>query len=170
MNIWPSGLTSIEFQVPIHDAQTLDKVFGWETHNKCILYVCLPSFLYGLESWGHACEGALIQILVCQKKALRVVFKKPPNSTITYKFKISQIMPIKLLFKYRLIIFMYNMFRNNENLLSELAIEHDFKKKTKSLKLPKINTGKGRRSVFYYGVILVSSHALDLIKNSLQKL
>ena len=124
-----------------------------------------PHLLYGLEFWGHACEGALLQILVCQKKALRVIFKKPPNSTITNKFKTSQIMPIKLLFRYRLIIFMYNMFRNNENLLNELAIDHDFntRSKTKSLKLPKIKTEKGRRSVFYSGVNLVSSHALDLI-------
>ena len=74
-------------------------------------------------------------------------------------------MPIKLLFKYRPIIFMHNMFRNNESLLSELAIDHKFNthSKTKSLKLPKIKTEKGMRSVFYYGVNLVSSHALDLI-------
>ena len=74
-------------------------------------------------------------------------------------------MPIKLLFRYRLIIFMYNIFRNNENLLNELAIDHDFnaRSKTKSLKLPKIKTEKGRRSVLYSSVNLVSSHALDII-------
>ena len=96
--------------------------------------------LYGLEFWGHACEGALLQILVCLKKALRVIFKKPTNSTITYKFKISHILHIKFLFRYRLIIFMYNMFNKKENLLSELAIDHDFHTctKTKYLKLPKI--------------------------------
>ena len=74
------------------------------------------------------------------KPILRVIFKKPHNSTISYEFKISKIMPIKLLFRYRLIIFMYNMFRNNENLLNELAIDYDFntRSKTKSLQLPKI--------------------------------
>ena len=60
---------------------------------------------------------------------------------------------------------MYNMFRNNENLLNELAIDHDFntRSKTKSLKLPKIKTEKGRRSTLYSVVNLVSSYALDLI-------
>ena len=71
-------------------------------------------------------------------------------------------MLIKL--RYRLIISMYKKFRYNENLLSELAIDHDFntRSKTKSLKLPKIKTEKGRRSVLYSGV-LVFSHALDII-------
>ena len=77
-----------------------------------------PHVLYGLEFWGHACEGALLQILVCQKRALRVILKKPLNSTITYKSKKSQVMPITLLFRYRLII-MYQMFKNNENLLAQ---------------------------------------------------
>ena len=39
--------------------------------------------LYGLELWRHGCMGALLQILVCQKKALQIISKKPPDSTIT---------------------------------------------------------------------------------------
>ena len=64
---------------------------------------------------------------------------------------------------------MYNMFRNNENLLNELAIDHNFnsRSRTKSLKLPK-KTEKGRRSVLYSGVKLVSSHALDIFNLPLE--
>ena len=96
--------------------------------------------LYGLELWRHACMGALLQILVCQKKPCELFLKKPSNSSITYKFKISHIMHIKFLFRYRLIIFMYYMFNKKENLLSALAIDHNFhtRTKTKYLKLPKI--------------------------------
>ena len=72
-------------------------------------------------------------------------------------------MPIKLLFRYCLIIFLYNMLRNNENLLNELAIDFNTRSKTKSLELPKIKIEKGRRSMLYFGVNLVSSHALDII-------
>ena len=33
-----------------------------------------PHILYGLEFWGHASDTALLQVLVCQKKALGVIF------------------------------------------------------------------------------------------------
>ena len=162
MKIWPSGLTLIEFQIYeffSHDAQTLKKFLDEKTMINVYYTFVYSHILYGLELWRHACMGALLQILVCQKKALRVIFKKPPNSTITYKFKISQIMPIKLLFRYRLIIFMYNMFNKKENLLSELAIDRDFNThpKIKYLRLSKIKTGEGRRLVFYSSDYLVSS-------------
>ena len=129
-----------------------------------------PHILYGLEFWGHASDTALLQVLVCQKKALRVIFKKPPNSSITYKFQESHIMPINMLFKYRLIIFMYNLLKNDENLLKTLKIDHDFntRNKSKVLKLPQIKTEKGRRSIFYSGVELVSGYALGMLDLSLQ--
>ena len=31
--------------------------------------------LYGLEFWGHACQGALLQILVCQNKPCELFLK-----------------------------------------------------------------------------------------------
>ena len=74
-------------------------------------------------------------------------------------------MHIKFLFRYRLIIFMYNMFNKKENLLSELAIDRDFntRPKIKYLRLSKIKTEEGRKLVFYSGDNLVSSQALDII-------
>ena len=128
------------------------------------------TFIYHIFSMDWS-SGAMPPTPPCSKfwffknSTERVIFKQPPNSSVTSKFQESKIMPIKMLFKYRLILFTYNLLKNDENLKDSLKIDHDFntRNKSKLLKLPKIKTEKGRRSIFYSGVELVSSHALDIL-------
>ena len=63
--------------------------------------------IYGIEFWGHAPEYLISKLLISQKKALRVIVKQPPNSHISHKFNDLKIMPISMLFKFRLVNF-YN--------------------------------------------------------------
>ena len=75
---------------------------------RCSIYVTLYAHLiYGIEFWGHAPEYLISKLLISQKKALSVVVKQPLNSHISYKFNDLKIMPISMLFKFRLVIF-YN--------------------------------------------------------------
>ena len=46
-----------------------------------------PHLIYGVEFWGHAPDYALKQILICQKKVLRIICCRPRNSSITNEFK-----------------------------------------------------------------------------------
>lgn len=95
-----------------------------------------PHLLYGIEFWEHDSESALNRILVCQKKALRVVLKWPPSSTITcHNIQIT----FKMLFKCRLLIFVYTRFKNGKKFVDSLKIAHRIitRTKNKQLKLPR---------------------------------
>ena len=122
-----------------------------------------PHLLYGLEFWGSASSSHLNRVLVCQKKALRVIYKCPPNSSVSHKFKESKIMPISMLYKYRFVIFMFNLYKRDP-ILDSLKLDHNINTRNNSnqLKLPVIKTDKGRRSIFYSGSQLYGTYALDL--------
>lgn len=69
--------------------------------------------LYGVESWGHGSASSLNQILV-KEKGSKCNFETASSSTITYKFYEHKIMSFNRLSKYRLIIFMYTVFKNDK--------------------------------------------------------
>ena len=83
-----------------------------------------PHLIYGLEFWGHAPDYALEQVLICQKKALRIICCQPPNSSISHQFANLKIMPIYMLFKYRSLIFFHNQISNDINLKVSLKVNN----------------------------------------------
>ena len=113
--------------------------------------------------WGHAPDYALKQILICQNKVLRIICCRPPNSSITNEFKNLKIMPISLLFKYRSLIFFNQMLTNDSELKQSLIINHEQSTRLNqdALKLPKIKTEKGRRSMFYFSAQLYNRLAWE---------
>ena len=96
-----------------------------------------PHLIYGIEFLGHAPEYLISKLLISQKKALRVIVKQPPNSHISHKFNDLKIMPISMLFKFRLVIF-YNRHvlstKNNYNLTEK---DHQILLKQSKLSLKK---------------------------------
>ena len=124
-----------------------------------------PHLIYGVEFWGHAPDYALEQILICQKKALRIICLQPPNSTISLEFKNLKIMPIDMLFKFRMLIFFHKHLLNDIELKQSLIINHN--KNTRLTNqvfiLPKVKTEKGKRSMFYHAAELYNLLAWDFI-------
>ena len=111
-----------------------------------------PHLIYGVEFWGHAPDYALEQMLICQKKALRIICLQPPNSTISFAFKNLKIMPVDILFKFRTLIFFHKHLLNDIELKQSLIINHNknIQLNNQAFKLPKVTTEKGKRSVFYH--------------------
>ena len=124
-----------------------------------------PHLIYGLEFWGHAPDYALEQVLICQKKALRIICCQPPNSSISHQFANLKIMPIYMLFKYRSLIFFHNQISNDIDLKESLKVNHDkFTRQNQSaFKLPLVKTEKGKRSMFYFSAQLYNQLAWGFI-------
>ena len=121
-------------------------------------------FYIGWNSGGNSCKGTLLQILVCQKKALRVNFKKPSNSKYLKSCLLSFFLDFARLFLCVIYSEIMKIHWMNWQLITILILAQKLKSETlKSLKLLKIKTEKGRRSVLYSSVNLVSSHAPDII-------
>ena len=62
-----------------------------------------PHLIYGIEFWGHASKTDLKKILVLQKAALRVLVYVKPGKHVTSFFSKLKIMPLKILFEFRLL-------------------------------------------------------------------
>ena len=124
-----------------------------------------PHLIYGIEFWGHAPEYLISKLLISQKKALRVIVKQPPNSHISHKFNDLKIMPISMLFKFRLVIF-YNRhvlsIKDNYNLTEkdhQMVTRKNLKNPIKTIK---IKSEKGKRSMFFTAANLYGELAWDL--------
>ena len=124
-----------------------------------------PHLIYGVEFWGHAPDYLISKLLVCQKKSLRIILKQPPNSHVSHRFSELQIMPISMLFKFRLIIFYKNHILSREdncNVVESLYTIKTRKSAKNPLKPIKVRTEKGKRSMFYIACNLFSELAWDL--------
>ena len=62
-----------------------------------------PHLIYGIEFWGHSSKTNLKPIKVLQKAALRVIVGVKPGKHVTSHFTKLKIMPLKMLFNYRLL-------------------------------------------------------------------
>ena len=89
-----------KFNVLLMMMRYLRKFLNQKTMVNLYYSFIYPHLIYGVEFWGHAPDYALEQILICQKKVLRIICCRPPNSSITNEFKNLKIMPKHLLFKY----------------------------------------------------------------------
>ena len=124
-----------------------------------------PHLIYGIEFWGHAPDYLTSKILINQKKALRIILKQPPNSHVLHKFNELKIMPVSMLFKFRLIIFYWKFILAREDNCN--FVENNYQIKTQKsvqnpLKTIKVRTEKGKRSMFNIACNLFGELAWDL--------
>lgn len=124
-----------------------------------------PHLIYGIECWGHAADYLINKLLICQKKALRIILKQPPGSHVSHKFSELKIMPVKMLFKYRTIIY-YKRHVLNQPDNCNLKV-NDYNIKTRKainfpIKLLKTKTEIGKRSMFHVAANHFSGLAWDL--------
>ena len=118
--------------------------------------------IYGIEFWGHGNKTDLNKLLIMQKKAIRIILNFKPNQTVSKNFKILKIMPIEILFQYRLLMFLTNSFPMEE--LQDFMIDHcqDTRLKSKNqLKLKKCLSSKGQRSIFFSAMKLYNKFLSD---------
>lgn len=100
-----------------YDGSAVNKIIGWKFIVNLHYSFIYPHLLYGIRFWENGSKSYLNWSLVCQNQGFRAGLKIPPTLTITYKFheyKFHEykIMPFKMLFKYRLSIFMYTITNN----------------------------------------------------------
>ena len=88
-----------------------------------------PYLLCGLTVWGQAPQIYLNQILVLQKRALRLIYFAPPRSSVVPLFVSSGCLPIGLLYFQGVSILMHDVHnnlspRNISNLFSSANVIH----------------------------------------------
>ena len=116
-----------------------------------------PRLIYGIEFWGHAADSHLKKIFTSQKKALRIINKQPPNSHISHKFEEEKIMPIFMLFKFRLIIYYHKHYYHESNLEARTyQTRNCFKPR-----IPMVKTEKGKRSMLITASKLFSEYGWE---------
>ena len=90
-----------------------------------------PYLIYGLTVWGQAPQIYLNQILVLQKRALRLIYFAPYRSPAIPQFISSRCFPIRLLYFQAVSILMHGVFdnlepRNISKLFSSANVIHTY--------------------------------------------
>lgn len=101
---------------------------------------------YCLESWGNAPMTSLDLIYKLQKKLLRIIFDKPPLEHSTPLFIKASVLPVKLLFNFKILICAHNLFYSK---LSHTNHDYPTRISDVNLLLPPSSTAVGHRRVEY---------------------
>lgn len=123
-----------------------------------------PHLIYGLEFWGHAGKSDLNKIFLLQKQVLRIILCMKRNDSVSKNFKILRIMPIQMLFEYRLVLHFIKAYNKDE--IKSMLIEHDHNTRLKSsnaLQSSSFKTNKGQRSMLFSAVNIYNQFLKDLI-------
>ena len=97
----------------------VDQHLDWKEHiDLCKPYtiyysIIHPYLSYGIMLWGSACKQYLHKIEVLQKKAIRSLHKTRYNEHTIPLFHSSKILKLNDLYKFQLLMFMYNYYQNN---------------------------------------------------------
>lgn len=124
--------------------------------------------IYGIEFWGHGNKTDLNKIYILQKKAIRIILNIKPFQTVSKYFIILKIMPLEILFHYRLLMFLMKSFSEEE--LKNFMIDHCQDTRLKSenkLKTKKFGSSKGQRSIFFSAIKLYNTFLSDCASESL---
>ena len=92
----------------------------------------VPYITYGLISWGNACKTFLDQILVLQKRALRLIYFAETNDHAIPFFVKAKILPVQFLYYESVCNLMLDINRNTAprnilNLFSRISSVHSYK-------------------------------------------
>ena len=117
-----------------------------------------PHLIYGIEFWGHASKTDLKKILVLQNTALRVLVYVKPGKHVTSFFSKLKIMPLKMLFEFRLLKLLLKTYSHEE--ISKLMPNHEYNTRNKTLTFKKANNNRGERSLLCSGIKLYNKYLL----------
>ena len=92
----------------------------------------VPYITYGLTYWGNACKTFLDQILVLQKRALRLIYFDETNDHAIPFFVKAKILPVRFLYYESVCNLMFDRNENNAprnilNLFSRISSVHSYK-------------------------------------------
>ena len=121
-----------------------------------------PFLIYGIEFWGHASKTELNKVLILQKQVLRIILNIKAEDSITPSFKKYKIMPVNMLFKFRLLLHFLKTFTREK--LRGMSVDHDYGTGYRDiayLKTSRFRTNKGQRSMFYTAVLLYNQYLND---------
>ena len=122
-----------------------------------------PLLIYGLEFWGHAGKTELNKILLIQKKSLRIILCLKNKDPVSHNFSILKIMPIKMLFEYRLVMHFVKTLTKDD--LKNMLIDHQHNTRLKdssALRVSNFKTNKGQRSLLFAAATLFNNYLKDL--------
>lgn len=121
-----------------------------------------PHLIYGIEFWGHTSSRELDKILLLQKKAVRIILKIKPKAPVFNSFTSIKIMPIKMLFEFRLVLHFINVFKDAD--FQNMSIDHNYctrLKASNAIKTQYFKTKKGQRSMLYTAAKLFNKYLFD---------
>jgi len=123
-----------------------------------------PYFLYALEVWFHAPNYLSDQMLVLQKRAIRIVNGLQYNDHTRDHFINMRLLPLTSQFEYSVLVYMYRTINEPDfdhvlrgRLLTSDSV-HNYPTRTSSkFVIPRITREKSRQSLHYAGVVLYNS-------------
>ncbi|XP_077995944.1 uncharacterized protein LOC144449300 [Glandiceps talaboti] len=117
----------------------------------------LPHISYGLEVWGSSCKTYLKEILLAQKRIVRVITGSKCNAHTAPLFKKLSILDIYKQFDYQIGIFVHDVLHDKlpphfKDYFSNIEHCHDTRRKLRGdLHVPKYKSNFGQSSVKFTG-------------------
>ena len=118
-----------------------------------------PHLIYGIEFWGHSAKTNLKPVCNLQKAALRILVGTKSGKPVSSHFKRLKIMPIKMLFEYRLLKLLFRTY--TEKYILEQVSNHGYNTRNKNTLRPRKSNNKwGERSLLSRGITLYNRYLL----------
>jgi len=116
-------------------------------HILILLYNSLINsrIVYCIEVWGNAPAIYLNRILMIQKRLIRIIFKKKTTDHTAELFKKARILPVNLLYIYKICLLAHTTFASSDPTASHYRTRYS----EISLPFPKSTSAAGHRQVNY---------------------
>ena len=123
------------------------------------LYYALiqPYFNYAMETWFNINDYSSNKLITLQKKSLRAIFNTPYNAHTKQLFKNSQIIKLKDLFEFKIVLYMFKTLnlKNDPDLLSHLSkfssIHDHYTRNNIDFKIPKYSRNRCKNNISIIG-------------------
>jgi len=158
------------------------KIFNNETMLSLYNALILPYLTYCIHIWGSAYKTYINQLVLLQKRAIRLIAGVPHRTHTKELFHTYNILPVENLYKYTIALFIYKLHHNilpdfGFNLIYMSDIHNYITRNCNCIQIPRFHTEFGKRS-FNYSAIIMWNEIVSVIncnstigsfKNSLRK-
>ena len=130
----------------------------------------LPYISYGICAWGHAAETHLHNLLVLQKRALRLMFFTEPRTHAVPLFLETKQFPISFLLFEQMSLLMYEIHDNLapdniKNMFTKLSSVHSYRTRSvtnENYYVEQVRTENMKRAFYISGALIWNSISLSI--------
>ena len=144
-----------------------------DSHVLKLLYftLILPYIMYGIEVWGSTFGYIMNRVLVCQKRAVRSIFKLPYDAHTSVFFKVINSLRVGDLHKYQLALSVFKTLYMGQNRNFAISLtrgisNHDHNtRRNLNFILPRYRRSRSQHSILYQAIKFWNKLPQDLYTN-----